>query len=846
MPVTSALQTPETEYEDGQIEVEIGEEPSIEEVQEDEVPPDHMANLADYIDEDDLMTIANDLIECYNDDVASRREWLMQYTDGLDYLGFKSDDRTSPFKGSSGVYHPVMTEAVVRFQSNAIMEIFPASGPVLTKIVGPETPDRVKQSLRIKEELNYQLTENMPEFRPEMEQLLFRLPLSGSVFKKSYYDSVTKRPCSSMIVAEDLVVNFNTTNIESAERIIHVTRMSQNKLKKMMRAGLYRTVSIPAPTNEFNEGKEKESELTGMEPSYTAKNTDHTILEFHVNYNLPGGFADPDGIADPYIITMEKSSLKVLGIRRNWEEEDNIDRKPICYFTHYQYMPGFGFYGIGLIHLMGAIAKASTSILRQLIDAGTLANLPGGLKTRGLRAKGGEDPIAPGEWRDVDVPAGKLQENIMPLPYKEPSAVLAGLLQSLIDEGRRIGSIADVDIGSGGENTPVGTTLAVMERSLKVMSAVHARLHSSLKKELKIISKIIADYLSPKYDWDVDGEFNRQEDFDSRVDIIPVSDPNAATQAQRIVQMQAVMQLASQAPELYNMKELHRAALQAINIKNDDRILPMDEEPPRLDPVQENMRVLTQQPIKVYPDQDHDAHIKSHFSAMTDPSIMEMVGQSPNAIKLQGQMEAHMAEHLAHKYRQEIQETMGVELPPIGEELPPEIENRLSRMVAEAAQRLKDRHLEEAKQKQAEEIANDPVFQLREREVALKEAEFEHQKKKDATADILKVGQMAGKEALDLRRIESEEMRAGAKIGADLVTFGAQLESDERKEGISLGKEAQKSIREDFKDFHRDMQQESLERERMQHEAIENERNRQLDREVAEKQRQSRKPPSDG
>jgi hypothetical protein len=845
MPIENVMPFPGTEPPEQEIEVEVGEEPAVEEVQEEDVEISHFDNLADLLDKTELTAIATDLLSVYEEDVNSRSEWLDQYTSGLDYLGFKQEDRSQPFKGASGVFHPVMTEAVVRFQSNAIMEIFPASGPVLTKILGNESPDKIRQALRIKEELNYQLTENMPEFRPEMEQLLFRLPLAGSVFKKTYYDSLFKRPSSCMVIAEDLVVNYHTTNIECAERIAHVNKWSANKLKKMMRAGLYRTVTLSDPVIAMNdEGRQKEDELSGVEPTYTAKNSPHTVIEFHVSYNLPGIFADKDGIADPYIITIEKGSQEVLGIRRNWAEEDNEDRKPLSYFTHYQYMPGFGFYGIGLIHLMGAIAKASTSILRQLIDAGTLANLPGGLKTRGLRTKGGEDPISPGEWRDVDVPAGKLQENIMPLPYKEPSGVLAALMQNLIEEGRRIGSIADVDIGSGGENTPVGTTLAVMERSLKVMSAVHARLHAALKKELKLIAKVIADYMPPQYDWDEDGKFNRQEDFDSRVDIIPVSDPNAATQAQRIVQMQAVMQLASQAPELYNMKELHRAALQAINIKNDESILPMDEDPPRLDPVQENMRVLTQQPIKVFPDQDHDAHIKSHFSAMTDPSIMEMVGQSPNAIKLQGQMEAHMAEHLAHKYRQEIQKTMGVELPPIGEELPPEIENRLSRMVAEAAQRLKDQHIAEAKQKEAEQIASDPVFQLREREVALKEAEFEHQKRKDAAADIIKVGQTASKEALDLRRIESEEARASMNIGANLVTFGAELEAEERRQGIELGESIQQNLQADFKDFHRDFEKNRLERDRLNHEAVQNERDRQHDLEVAAKQRQSREPSS--
>ena len=828
------------------IEVEIGDETEVEIVPDEPALPAHRANLVEFLEEEELMAIATDLVQAFEDDEASRSDWLQQYIEGLDYLGFSMEDRTFPFKGASGIYHPVLTEAVVRFQSNAIMEIFPASGPVLTKIVGDENPARVAQALRIKEELNYQLTENMTDFRAETEQLLFRLPLAGSVFKKTYFDPMTKKPCSVMVPAEDLVVPYGASHIDNAERITHVCRYTKNKLARMMRAGLYRRIDLGDPVPHTSDGKEKEDELKGTENINHVRDDRYTILEFHVNYNLPGVFEDPDDIADPYIITVDKSSGKVLAIYRNWAEDDNQDRKPECYFTHYTYMPGLGFYGIGLIHLMGAIAKGATSILRQLIDAGTLSNLPGGLKTRGLRTKGGEDPIAPGEWRDVDVPAGALKDNIMPLPYKEPSAVLAGLLQSLIDEGRRIGSIADVDIGSGGENAPVGTTLALMERSLKVMSAVHARLHASLKKELKLIAKIIGEYMPPQYEWDDEGKFNRAQDFDARVDIIPVSDPNAATQAQRIVQLQAVMQLAQQSPELYNMKELHRAGLQAIGIKNDDRILPYDKDPPRMDPVQENMSVLTSQPVKVYPDQDHKAHIAAHMAAMTDPAILQMIGQSPNAIKLQAQMEAHIAEHLAHQYRQEIQETMGVELPPMGEELPPEIENRLARMVAQAGERLRKKHEAEVKQQEAEAIANDPVFQLREREVAIKEKALEHQMRKDAADDILDMAKAVSKEALDMRRIDSEEARAAAKIGADLTTFGAQLQAQERREGIQLGKDVLQAINDDAKEAAKMVQEASIRTRELTMQERENERNRQHTLQVERVKGQQKKPTPSG
>jgi len=827
------------------LEVEIGDESNVEVVPDEDMAINHRDNLADLLDENELKAIANELIQSFEEDENSRAEWLQQYVDGLDYLGFAAEERDFPFKGASGIYHPVLTEAVVRFQSNAIMEIFPASGPVLTKMLGDYTTEKYQQATRVKEELNYQLTENMTDFRAETEQLLFRLPLSGSVFKKTYFDPMNGKPCSSMVPAEDLVVPYGASHLDHAERVTQIMRLSKNKVAKMKRAGLYRQVDLPTPTAYFSDGKQKEDELKGTEDMSSYKDERYTILEFHVNYNLPGIFEDPDDVADPYIITVDKSSATVLGIRRNWAEDDPA-RKAECYFTHYFYMPGLGFYGIGLIHLMGAIAKGATSILRQLIDAGTLSNLPGGLKTRGLRAKGGEDPIAPGEWRDVDVPAGALKDNIMPLPYKEPSAVLAALLQNLIEEGRRIGSIADVDIGSGSENAPVGTTLALMERSLKVMSAVHARLHASLKKELKLIAKVIAEYMPPKYDWDETGQFDRSKDFDGRVDIIPVSDPNAATQAQRIVQMQAVMQLAMQAPELYNMKELHRAGLQAIGIKNDDRILPVDKDPPRMDPVQENMSVLTGQPVKVYPDQDHQAHITAHMAAIMDPMITQMIGQSPNAMKLQAQMEAHVAEHLAHQYRQEIQKTLGIELPPMGEELPPEIENAVSRMVAQAATRLKAQHEAQAKQAEAKAIADDPVFQLREREVALKEKELDHQIKKDAAADMLDMAKAGSKEAIDIRRIESEEARASAKIGADLVTFGAQLKAEERKQGIDLAKEVLGVINNDAKEFTQMVNDSRIRVNELDHQRAENEKEREHSLSLERVKASSKKPTPSG
>jgi len=754
-------------------------------------------NLAEFLSDEELRGIATDLIEMVDADEQTRSEWIESYTSGLDYLGFKGDERSEPFKGSCGVYHPVLTEAVVRFQSNAIMEIFPAAGPVLTKIMGDETTDKINQSKRVKEELNYQLTEKMAEYRNETEQLLFRLPLAGSVFRKVYYDPLKKRPSACMVPAEDFIVDYGCSDLENSERYTHVLRRSPNQIKKLQRVNFYRNVKLPKPPVEPpKEGREKEDEITGIEQSPTVDNR-HILYEVHVYYNLPGAFSDPDDIADPYIITIEKQSQIVLSIYRNWKQDDD-QRDMEQYFVHYQYMPGLGFYGIGLIHLIGSIAKASTSILRQLIDAGTLNNLPGGLKTRGLRTKGDDTPIAPGEWRDVDVPAGTIQQNIFPMPYKEPSAVLAQLLQSLIDEGRRVGSIADTDITSQQQNQPVGTTLALLERSLKVMTAVHARLHASLRREFKLISSVISQYMDGHYDWDDQGQFNRSQDFDGRVDILPVSDPNASTQAQRIIQMQAVQALAATAPNLYNMKELHRVSLQAIGVKNDERILPVDQPPPMQDPVTENMAFLTGQPTKVYPEQDHSAHIQVHLSFATDPKILEMLKASPQAAQIQGTVESHLSEHLAYQYRGEIEQMMGTQLPPLGQQLPPQVEGMISRALADASVRLRQMHDQQAQQKQAEAIASDPVYQLRSREVAIKERAQAHKEQSDQFGTMLDIAKQGSQERLDYAKLHSQEAQTAAKVGADLVTFGAQLDADTRQQGVELGVEVAGKIREEI------------------------------------------------
>lgn len=788
------------EPEEEAMEVEVPPEMTedfMEEPEEEEVEPEHSDNLAEYLDENELRVLAQDLIQKIESDLDSRKDWITTYEDGLEYLGFSQEERSEPFEGASGVFHPVLSEAVVRFQSNAIMEVFPASGPVNVRLYGDEIIEKIMQAKRVKEEFNYLLTEKMTEYRKEMEQLLFRLPLSGSVFKKVCYNTLKGKPEAIMVRGEDFVIDHATSDLDSSERYTHILKKTSNEIKKLQRSGFYKKVKLQDPSPKYREAEEREERLSGTRASMESDDR-HILYECHVHVNLPEPFADPDDIADPYIITIHPESGEILSIYRNWNEEDEIHKTPIQYFVHYQYMPGLGFYGIGLIHLLGSIAKASTSILRQLIDAGTFSNLPGGLKTKGLRTVGDDTPIAPGEWRDVDVPTGAIRDNLFPLPYKEPSAVLAQLLTAIVEEGRRIGSIADVEIGSMSEQAPVGTTMAIMERSLKVMSAVHARLHASLKKELGLIARVVFEYMPPFYEWDAERKFNRKQDFDGRVDVVPVSDPNSATQSQKIVQLQAVTQLAQMNPELYNLKELHRDGLNAIGIKDTERLIPIDKDPPRMDPIQENMAVLTSQPIKVYPDQDHEAHIQAHISAMTDPMIREMVGQSQAAPRVMAAMEAHIAEHFAFQYRNEVSRALGMELPPMGQPLDPQIENKIAKLAAEGAQRVKDEHTRKINSQKAQEVLEDPVFKLKMRELEIRERELAIKERQAAADILLEKEKMAAKERYDYANLESQEARAAGKIGADLITFGVGLEKEERMQAIELAQDAEKAIQDNL------------------------------------------------
>lgn len=707
-----------TEMDDGGVTVDFGSPDA------DLSPPDeHAANLAESMDEGDLRMLAEDLISSFEDDVNTRADWEKAYLQGLDLLGLKIEERTMPWPGACGVYHPVLTEAVIRFQAQTIMEVFPSSGPVRTKIVGKANEELLKQAHRVQEEMNYVVTEKMRDYRSETEQLLFRLPLAGSAFRKVYYDQMTNRPAAVFVPAEDFVVAYGTTDLAACPRYTHVTRMYPNELRKLQVSGFYRDIEIPTPSPDYSTLQKKYDKVKGETPSFSDDNR-HTILEMCVDIDLPG-FENPDGIELPYVVTIEKSSREVLAIRRNWREGDPTFEKR-QYFVHYQYLPGLGFYGTGLIHLIGGIAKSATSILRQLVDAGTLSNLPGGLKARGLRIKGDDNPIMPGEFRDVDVASGSIRDSITFLPYKEPSSVLYQLLGNLVDEGRRIGSIAEMDVGDANPEAPVGTTLALLERSMKVMSAVQARVHDSLSREFQLIADVIKEYMGPDYEYvtseNEQEKHSRQVDFDDRVDIIPVSDPNAATMAQKVMQYQAAMQLAQNAPpNMYNMEILHRQMLHALNVQNVDLIIQSQQPPVSMDPVTENMTVMAGKPITVFMEQDHDAHIKVHTAFMQDPIYQQFMSQNPNAQAFSGAMQQHLAEHFAYSYRRQLELKLGVSLPQMTEQLPPDVENDIAKLASVAADRLLQQHNQEQAMAKQQQEANDPLTIIQREELRIKE-----------------------------------------------------------------------------------------------------------------------------
>ena len=720
-------------------------------------------NLAEEMSKGDLQKVASDIIEMVDADISSRKDWVEMYVKGLDVLGMKYEERTEPWLGACGVYSTVLTEAAVRFQSETIIETFPAQGPVKTEIIGAIDKLKEQAAERVRDDMNYQLTEVMTEYRPEHERMLYNLGLAGAAFKKVYFDPSLDRQIAMFIPAEDIIIPYGASSAATAERLTHVMRKTKNEIKKLQVAGFYVDEDLGEPQNIHTDVEKKKADDQG----YSLTDDDrYQILEVHIDYDLPG-YEDEDEIARPYIVTIDRGTNTVLAIRRNWNEDDKKKLKR-QHFVQYTYVPGFGAYGLGLIHLIGGYARAGTSIIRQLVDAGTLANLPGGLKTRGLRIKDDDTPINPGEFRDMDVPSGSIRDNIMPLPYKEPSQVLAGLLDKITDEGRRLGSIADMNISDMGANAPVGTTLALLERQLKTMSAVQARVHYSMKQEFQLLRDIIRDNTPPEYSFDpVEGDRKaKQADYDL-VSVIPVSDPNSATMAQRIMQYQAVIQLAQGAPQIYDLPQLHRQMIEVLGIKNADKLVPIDDDQTPRDPVSENMSFLTGKPTKAFIHQDHDAHIAVHTSMMQDPVIMGQLGQNPMAQQMQGAIMAHVAEHLAFQYRQKVQEQLGATLPEPDAQLDPQIEVQVSKLVAQAAVQLLAMDKAKAAQQQAMAQAQDPIIQMQQAELQIK--------KQDADTKELKVkGDLQIKaEELSLKAREN-----AAKVGEDPNMAAMRLQQE--------------------------------------------------------------------
>jgi hypothetical protein len=742
-------------------------------------------NLAEDMDEGELLKISSDLIEEVESDITSRRDWVEMYVKGLEVLGMKYEERTEPWNGACGVYSTVLTEAAIRFQSETITETFPAQGPVKTKIVGAINKMTEEIAERVREDMNYKLTDEMPEYRPEHERMLYSLGLAGSAFKKVYFDPGLGRQVAMFIPAEDLIIPYGASNVMTSERVTHTMRKTKNEIRKLQVSGFYRDVDLGEPTTIHNDIEKKKAEDQGF--SLTDDDR-YQILEIHVDYDLPG-FEDEDGIALPYVIAIDRATQKVLSIRRNWKQGDKL-RSKRNHFVQYIYIPGFGVYGLGLIHIIGGYARAGTSIIRQLVDAGTLSNLPGGLKARGLRIKGDDTPIAPGEFRDVDVASGTVRDNIMPLPYKEPSQVLMALLNQITEEARRLGSVADMKVSDMSANAPVGTTLAILERQLKTMSAVQARVHFSMKEEFKLLKDIIRDNAPESYDYEpvVGDRQLKQSDYDV-VNVIPVSDPNSATMAQRIMQYQAVIQLSQTAPQIYDLPQLHRQMIEVLGIKNADKLIPLDEDQKPKDPVFENMAVINMKPVKAFQYQDHQAHIQVHMSAMQDPVIMQMIGQNPQAQAMQAAMMAHIAEHTAFAYRQRIEQQLGVALPPEGEELPPQIEIALSGMMAQAAQQVLQENQATAAQEQAQQQAQDPVVQMQQQELQIKAQEVAIKEKK------MQLDAAAKADELELKKqaLEGKMELDGFKAGQQAQQAEKKMQAEQEREGVRMGIDIAKS-----------------------------------------------------
>jgi hypothetical protein len=787
---------------DIEIEIEDPEEVTIRagglEIEIDpDAESDFNKNLVDDIDGNVLASLASDLLGDIENDLASRKDWETMYKDGLTLLGLKFEERTEPWEGACGVFHPMITEAVVRFQSETIMETFPAKGPVKSQIIGRETPEKKDAAARIEEDMNYQLTEKMPEFRSEHERMLWNLPSAGSAFKKVYYDPSLERQISIFIPAEDIILPYGVSDLNMCHRLTHRMRKTGNDLQKLMHAGFYQQMELGEPAKFVTDIQKKKDEETGFSASFDDR---FELYEMHVDLDLPG-FEDeddgePTGIALPYVVTLLRDTGDILSIRRNWKEDDSRKLKR-HHFVHYQYIPGYGAYGFGLFHLIGGFAKSATSLMRQLVDAGTLSNLPGGLKARGLRIKGDDTPIAPGEWRDVDLGSGAIKDNILPLPYKEPSTVLYQLLGSIVEEGRRFAATADLKIADMSNQAPVGSTLAILERTLKVMSAVQARVHYALKQELQLLAGIIRDYTPDSYTYEPEDGHPaiKQSDY-NMVEVVPVSDPNAATLSQRVVQYQAVMQMAQSAPQLYNLPKLHRQMLDVLGIKQADKLVPLDEDFKPVDPVTENMDAINGKPLKAFSYQDHEAHIAVHMAAMQDPLIQQMVGQNPMAQQIMAAITAHISEHVAFAYRLKIEQAMGAALPAMGDELPETLEKELSKLMAQAAPQVLAQSQAIVAQQQAQQNAQDPVLQIQMQELQIKGQE-QQRKAKETEIKEKRLAIDAAAKADEIRLKEAEitakNELAGAKLAGELAKERDMLAAKERIEGLKIGTDIAKA-----------------------------------------------------
>jgi len=771
-----------------EIEIEDPEEVNIKigdmeiNIDPDRMPEDEFsANLAEELPEQYLAELSSNLLSDFSNDINSRKDWLETYVDGLELLGLKIEQRSEPWEGACAVYHPLLSEALVKFQAETMMETFPAAGPVKTSIIGKETPECLEAAARVQENMNYQLMDKMPEYRPEHERMLWGLGLAGNAFKKVYYDPALQRQVSVFVTAEDMVVPYGASNLETAERVTHVMRKTKQELHNLQQMNFYRDIELGDPGYDLDEVEKKIAEQMGFD----ATNDDrYKILEMNVDLDLEG-YEDEDdgektGIALPYVVTIDKGTTEILAIRRNWKQEDNLKTRR-QHFVHYGYIPGFGFYCFGLIHLVGGFAKSGTMLLRQLVDAGTLSNLPGGFKARGLRIKGDDTPIGPAEWRDVDVPSGSIRDNLMPLPYKEPSQVLSVLMDKIVSEGRRFASASDMKVSDMSANSPVGSTLAILERTLKVMSAVNARIYYSMKKEFSLLKDIIRDYTDPDYQYDpsTGTPGAKQEDY-NKVNLIPVADPNAATMAQKVVQYQAVMQLAQSNPDIYDLPVLNRQMLEVLGVKNIDKLIPDKEDVKEANPVTENMNIINGKPVKAFIYQDQEAHITTHMAFINDPKIREMIGQSTKANAIIAAMEAHVAEHIAFEYRKQIEEQLGVPLPAPDEVLPEDVEVELSRLVARAGEQLLQKDQAEFQQEQAQQQQQDPLVQMQQAELQIKQQEAQVKAQK-TMADI----------ELDKAKLEFDKYKMESGFERDLMLEKARIDSQQAIVGAKIGAEAQ-------------------------------------------------------